>query len=527
MVRRACIGVSGRKLQRFAAHDVTNDCLMHRGHQGPPGDASSTSLLSFVGPFSFNIPRMCMVVPPVGANQVLDAFVTDTPYLFLGAAFVAVGLMSAAFAILHGRRDSLIIAFAGFAGIYGIRLWIWSALVGMIAQGSIFYAHLRAGINYVILIPSFLFFIALGLPSRVERMVGYGMVGLGAILATAAFVFGDSTWYERTNSLAVIGASGFFLIKFMLKGSADRNSPEAADYAVIRWGLLIFVVFVVWQNMAEFSPISLPLLEPFGFAAFLGTLGYVAARRSLRRDQQLFEIQNELEIARRIQESILPKEFPSTSNFRVAARYVPMTAVAGDLYDYVIADEHQLGLLIADVSGHGVPAALIASMVKLAAASQRTVASDPSKFLSGMNSALLGNTQNQFVTAAYVHLNAESGELRYSAAAHPPLLLVRNGAVTRIEENGLMLAAFDFASYSTAVHQLKDGDRVVMYTDGVLEASNAAGDLFGHEALFNVLIKTNELLPSVAADSIISSVRQWSAKQDDDLTVLVCDYMRT
>ena len=202
-----------------------------------------------------------------------------------------------------------------------------------------------------------------------------------------------------------------------------------------------------------------------------------------------------------------------------------MTSVAGDFYDYIIADDQQVGLLIADVSGHGVPAALIASMVKLAAASQRAVAADPCRFLSGMNSALLGNTQNQFVTAAYVYLNSESGELRYSAAAHPPLLLVRNGRVTHIEENGLMLAVFGFASYSTAVHKLETDDRIVMYTDGVVEASNAAGDFFGHDALCDLLTRTRELSPAMAADSIISSVRQWSEKQDDDLTILICDYI--
>src|SRR6476620_7111035 len=109
-----------------------------------------------------------------------------------------------------------------------------------------------------------------------------------------------------------------------------------------------------------------------------------------------------------------------------------MSSVAGDLYDYIIADDHQVGLLIADVSGHGVPAALIASMVKLAAASQPTFTSDPCRSLSGMNWALWGNTQNQCVTAAYVYLNSQSGELRYSAAAHPPLLLIRNGRATPI-----------------------------------------------------------------------------------------------
>jgi len=204
-----------------------------------------------------------------------------------------------------------------------------------------------------------------------------------------------------------------------------------------------------------------------------------------------------------------------------------MTSVAGDFYDYIIADDHHVGMLIADVSGHGVPAALIASMVKLAAASQRALAGDPCQFLSAMNAALLGNTQNQFVTAAYVHLNAELKELRYSAAGHPPLLLVRNGGVTQIEENGLMLAVFGSATYSTAIHKLEEGDRIVMYTDGILEASNAGGEFFGEDTLNNLLTKTRGMSPGTAADSIISSVQQWSGKQDDDLTVLICDYVPT
>jgi len=459
----------------------------------------------------------------MSAEEVLTAFRHDAPYLFLGAAFAAVGMVSAAFAVLR-QRDSLLICFALFAALYGLRLWISSSILAMMAEGATFYARLRGAVNYLTLIPALLFFICLGL-RRFERAVGYAAVGFGCLLAAATLLFGDSPHYERINSIAVISASGLFLIRFMASGSAKSIAPEAADFGVIRWGLLIFVGLVVWQNSAQFFHTSLPLLEPFGFAAFLSTLGYVAARSTLRRDRQLKEIQNELEVARRIQLSILPREFPTSTNFRVAARYIPMTSVAGDLYDYIIVDDHQVGLLIADVSGHGVPAALIAAMVKLAASSQRAVAAKPCQFLSGMNSALLGNTQNQFVTAAYVHLNSESGELRYSAAAHPPLLLVRNGRVTQIEENGLMLAAFDFASYSTAVHKLETDDRIVMYTDGVVEASNAAGDFFGHDALCDLLTRTRELSPAMAADSIISSVRQWSEKQEDDLTILICDYI--
>ena len=470
---------------------------------------------------------MLLTASQMSAGEVLSAFHRDAPYLFLGGAFVAVGLVSGAFAAIRRKHDFLLIYFALFAAFYGLRLWIQSRLLGMTVLGSPFYNRLRSAIDYIILIPAFLFFTSLGLPIRLERLVGYAMAGVGGALAAATFIFGDLRLFRLTNNIAVMAGVIFFITRFMRSTAAERNSPTKADFAAMRWGLLIFVGSALWENIAGVLSVASPKLEPFGFAAFLSSLGYVAARRTLRRDQQLNEIQNELEVARRIQLSILPTEFPHSAHFRVAARYVPMTSVAGDFYDYIVADDHEAGLLIADVSGHGIPAALIASMVKLAAASQRAFAKEPSRFLSGMNSALFGNTQNQFVTAAYVHLNAKSRELRYSAAGHPPMLLLRNGGVIGIEENGLILAAFDCAAYSNATHRLEPGDRHLLYTDGIVEASNVSGDFFGQEALSDLLRKTGALSPSAAADSIISSVRQWSAKQDDDLTVLVCDYLRT
>jgi sigma-B regulation protein RsbU (phosphoserine phosphatase) len=109
------------------------------------------------------------------------------------------------------------------------------------------------------------------------------------------------------------------------------------DFVAIRWGVLIFAAFALWDNLAGVLSISSPRIEPYGFAAFLSCLGYVATRRTFQRDQQLNEIQKELEVARRIQLSILPAKFPSSAHFRVDARYVPMTSVAGDFYDYIVA----------------------------------------------------------------------------------------------------------------------------------------------------------------------------------------------
>jgi len=305
-------------------------------------------------------------------------------------------------------------------------------------------------------------------------------------------------------------------------------APTAAnrsDFSIMRRGLFVFAAFAIWDNLRAVLNVSLPSIEPFGFAVFLACLGYVAARQTRSREQQLNDIQKELDVARRIQLSILPAEFPGSSHFQVSARYIPMTSVAGDFYDFVIADSSQAGFLIADVSGHGVPAALIASMVKLAAASQRDHAADPSAFLTRMNAVLYGNTQNHFVTAAYVHLDSATREFRYSAAGHPPMLLMRGEEIHEVEENGLMLAAFDFAKYSNRTHRLERGDRLLLYTDGLVEAENDRGDFFGIQSLSETLRKTAGQTVSEAADLIVAKVQQWSKMQEDDLTVLVCDYV--
>jgi sigma-B regulation protein RsbU (phosphoserine phosphatase) len=463
---------------------------------------------------------MMFVPPELSAADVLSAFHRDEPYLFLGAGFTTLGLLAAAFSFLRRKADPLLLFFAVFAIMYGQRLWINSRLLDMtIPQDSLF-PRLRSGFDFLVAIPAVLFFFAApGLLPSIGRIVGYVIISVSAVLAALTLAFGPSDRYHLINNVMLIAALGSLAIESMVRGASNP------DLRVIRRGLLIFIAFVLWENINGITHWWVTNLEPIGFVAFLGSLGYVAARRALQRDYQLGEIRRELEVARRIQQSILPATFPDSPHFRVAARYVPMTSVAGDFYDYIIANQQQAGLLIADVSGHGVPAALIASMVKLAAASQRDHATNPSAFLTGMNAALHGNTQEQFVTAAYVHLDSTRREFRYSAAGHPPMLLLRNGSVSEIQENGLMLAAFDFATYASASGKIHPGDRLLLYTDGILEAANHSGVFFGREGLHAVFAKTSDLSTSEAADRIIATVRQWSTTQDDDLTLLVCDYV--
>ena len=163
------------------------------------------------------------------------------------------------------------------------------------------------------------------------------------------------------------------------------------------------------------------------------------AREQLAR--QLLFINSELEMAREIQLSILPQEIPRIKGLEITARYLPMSSVAGDFYDFILVDEKHLGILVADVSGHGLAAALIASMLQVALAAQSSHASDPGRVLAGLNQSLCGKFKHHFVTAVYVFMDLEKKSVSYAGAGHPPLLLWRasTGSASEVVQNGLLL----------------------------------------------------------------------------------------
>ena len=454
----------------------------------------------------------------LSASEVLRTFHRDEPALFLGASITTVGLLTEAFCVLRRRFDPMLVWLGIFAILYGQRMWLDTGLLHLTLAGNSFFAQLRWAVDFVVPIPAFLFFEAAGLLVWRGRLVTIIVSTVFLSLAISVFIFGRVPALHYINNGLVIAALPWVLVRTYLLGKRDH------DFVVIRRGLSTFVVLALWDNLGGAPWLGFDI-EPYGFAVLLASLGYVAARRTVERDQQLGELQKELAVARSIQMSILPGVFPASTAFQVAAKYVPMTAVAGDLYDYLRTDHGRVGLLIADVSGHGVPAALIASMVKMAATAQRGQAEHPAQLLAGMNAALCGNTQGQFVTAACVHMDAGTRELRYAAAGHPAMLLLRAGQVIEIAENGLLLAAEKRAEYTERSLLLERGDRLLLYTDGLLEAKNAQGEMFGEELLAAELKQAASLTPAEAVERIIAKVQGWGTSQEDDLTALVCDFV--
>jgi phosphoserine phosphatase RsbU/P len=254
------------------------------------------------------------------------------------------------------------------------------------------------------------------------------------------------------------------------------------------------------------------------------------AREQLAR--QLLDINNELEMAREIQLSILPHEIPKIKGVEIAARYMPMSLVAGDFYDFIVVDERHVGILVADVSGHGLPAALIASMLKVALAAQAPHAFDPGCVLSGLNQSLCGKFKRHFVTGAYMFVDTEKNSIKYAGAGHPPLLLWRQSteSVSEVLENGLLLGFFPDAPYSFVEVRVEPGDKAVLYTDGILETRSPSSEEFGAD-LFKLFLESNHTVKADKfADLVLDELTGWSEgrkgdRQEDDITLLVIDFL--
>ncbi|MGB7750622.1 MAG: SpoIIE family protein phosphatase [Candidatus Acidiferrales bacterium] len=247
--------------------------------------------------------------------------------------------------------------------------------------------------------------------------------------------------------------------------------------------------------------------------------------------RQLVEINTELEMARQIQLSILPSSTPKITGLDIVARYIPMTSVAGDFYDFIVVDERHVGILIADVSGHGLPAALIASMLQVALTAQARHVSEPSKVLAGLNQALCGKFQHNFVTAAYVYVDLEKNIMNYGGAGHPPLLLWRKstGSASELLENGLVMGQFEEATYDSLQVPIEPGDRFFLYTDGILETCNPAQEEFGTDRFMKFMETNNKLPAGPFADALMLELARWLEQppgegHKDDISLLAIDF---
>ena len=273
----------------------------------------------------------------------------------------------------------------------------------------------------------------------------------------------------------------------------------------------------------------------------LGNIARVEASR-LEIEQKNQAMEDDLRMAREVQLAMLPQEFHPLSaagaTLRIAHRYQPAGGVSGDFFDVLCLSDHSVGILVCDVMGHGVRSALVTAMVRAMIEELRPLAGDPGVLLTHLNhdlTRILRQTGGLiFVTAAYAVIDLRHGKLRYAQAGHPtPLRLDAGQRRPRPircsdEQAGPALGLVDDFAFVACDEPFGAGDRVVLYTDGLIEAANSAGEEYGGERLAAAKSWHTTGLLQQSLDALIAEVTEFSGGGAfaDDLCVVAAEVSR-
>ena len=244
-----------------------------------------------------------------------------------------------------------------------------------------------------------------------------------------------------------------------------------------------------------------------------------AARRSHERQLRL-----ELEEAREIQRGLMPRKMPHLPGFSIASAWQPAREVSGDYLAAFKFDDWRATLCVADVAGKGFPAALLMSNMQATLKSLTAESIAPSELCGKLNKLMCGNTPlRKFITCFYSELNIATRRLTFTNAGHnPPMLVRRNGECLRLEEGGRVIGAFCDSTFTQQEIQLYEGDKLFLFTDGVTEARNAAGDEFGDERLQECLRAYAGRNAAELRTLILDYVTDFcDGEFDDDATLMV------
>jgi len=450
--------------------------------------------------------------------------------VLIGVTLLALGVVSTVAATLRPRRGSTtLLMFGLWCGLYGARLLALQPAVRAAVGGAPGqWARFVTVVTYTINVPITIFVASLmgvGWRHSIRWLVA-GVSAFAVVAVATDLVSGVAGSANQANAWVVLTTIAIGLAN-ILYAAAVRGTRTPLTEPIVIFGGLVIVLLVINENAGEIIAPGVNI-EPIGVLVFVVCLGYAVARSVFRAEADFISVQRELETARQIQASLLPQRLPKSLGLDVAVRYVPMAAVAGDIYDFIEIGPTSLGILVADVMGHGIPAAMVASMVKLAFSVQTASVRDPAAVLTAMNQILCRHLERSYVTAVYAVLDTEARRVTVANAGHPPPLIQRRGeAGSRAEtEHGVILGFLPDARYTnTYVEPFGVGDRILLYSDGVLEARNAAGEFFDSERVARWLSTIEPTSAERFADAALDELTRWSDRGqfDDDVTFVVAE----
>jgi sigma-B regulation protein RsbU (phosphoserine phosphatase) len=234
-------------------------------------------------------------------------------------------------------------------------------------------------------------------------------------------------------------------------------------------------------------------------------------------------LERDLQLARELQFRLLPQAMPKLENLEVAARFSPARAIGGDLYDFVHYSLGRLGIVVGDVSGKGAPAAIYAALVSGILRSHAPMEPAPAEMLSAVNYSLSERRiEAQYICLLYAVWDDERQILQVSNSGLPRPIYLHDGKMEIIEATGLPLGLFDTAEYDELTFQAKPGDMFVFFSDGILDARNRAGEMFGRAGVERVIASCPDQSPDCVVNSLFAAVEEHAAGEDtfDDQTVV-------
>lgn len=313
-----------------------------------------------------------------------------------------------------------------------------------------------------------------------------------------------------------------------------ENQDAPAIVVMTGWATVGLAVEAMQYGVADFVEkpwTNQRLLEILQKQIALGRERRSSRRRAAQENQdhkeiahQLHQQEHEVAEARSIQQGLLPKSIPQRAGYEIAGAWQPAQSIGGDYYDVLSFDEATLGLCIADVAGKGLPAALLMSNLQAAVRGLASSSLPPEGLCARLNSLVCHNTgSDRFITFFYAQLDGPERLLRYTNAGHnAPIVLHRDGSHERLEAGGAVLGIFPQQTFAAGAAQLRPGDRVILFTDGVTEAGGPAGEEYGEARLLGLLQENRAETARSLQEKILASAGDFSRGHwHDDATLLV------
>jgi phosphoserine phosphatase RsbU/P len=453
----------------------------------------------------------------------------DLAAVVVGALFVAIGALAHAIAFsARPRVDRTAAWFGVFCAAYGIRLVADTALLPLITGWpQRFFDDVDSSITYAILVPATLFIEALigAGPFQVLRRTWQILAVMAIVAVAIGLAAGNLNAAMPINRPLVLATMAVWFWCFALR---SREGSWAPDVRIVVAAGGVVAAAALAKNFLSGRLLGDVDIEPLAMLLFAGTLGWFVLRRARTQESSFVALTRELELARTIQQSLLPKQMPGIAGIRIEAKYLPMSAVAGDLYEILPLPRGRVLVVLADVSGHGVPAALVASMIKVAVAAEADRYDLPGEMLTGVNRALTGKFESAYVTACCFVFDPARNALSYAAAGHPPSLLRRaDGRIERLDHGGIVLTLMAAIPYTSADVPFGPGDRLLIYSDGLTETARAGSDEFFGDAELSRLLQA--LAPSHnMLDTVLEARDRWSggAPLSDDISIVTVERLR-